>query len=114
MDVQVSSGTVYFLLEGIPHVIQARFFSIFHVNFDHVEAPWQIAGAEALEPGICAAFDQGLFWLIHGIQRPDFASFAPRFDFHEEQQFPIACDDVDFAFFGSPEIPREDPGTFRA
>lgn len=94
-----------FVLERIPHVIQTRFFSLFHVNFDHVVAPWQIAGAELLEPGIRSAFDQELFGFVDGIQRPDFGAFAPCFDFHEEQQFLIPGDDIHFAFSRSPKIP---------
>lgn len=73
-----------FSLERIPHVIQARFFPFFHVNLDHIEAPWQIASAELFEPGIRAALDQDLFGFVDGIQRPDFGAFPPRFDFHEE------------------------------
>ncbi len=40
-------------------------------DFDDVEAPWQVAGAELLEPGVGAAFDERLFGSAHGVERAD-------------------------------------------
>jgi len=103
-----------FSLECVSYVIQTRFFPLFHINFDHVEAPWQIASAELLEPSICAAFDEDFFRLIHGIQRSDFSAFLSRFDFHKKQKFSIPRDDIHLTFSGTPKIPREDPVAFGA
>lgn len=75
-------------------MIDARFFPILDENLDHIEAPWQIPGAEAAEPGVCSALDQFLFGSIHGIQRPDFCGVYPCFYFYEEQEFAAAGDDV--------------------
>lgn len=37
-------------LKGILHVVDQRLFAFLHAYFDDVEAPRQIAGAQALEP----------------------------------------------------------------
>ncbi len=91
-------------LKCVLHVIDPRFFTLLDVNFDHIEAPWQIAVAKLLQPGVSPALDQALFFAIHGIQRADFAPFAAGFHLDEKQQFAIACDDINLAAFGSCEI----------
>ncbi len=89
-------------------MIDAWFRTIFDMDFDHVEAPWQVAGAEALEPGVRAAFDERLLGFVHRVEWADFSALAAGFHFHEEQEFPMPGDDVHFAAAPGLEVPGED------
>ena len=100
--------------ERIPHVVDARRFALFQPDFDHIESPWQLAGAEALEPGVGAALDERLLWFVHRIERADFRVLAAGFHFHKEQEFSIAGDTVHLAAAPTLEVPGENPAAMRA
>lgn len=97
------------MLESIPDVVDSRDFPIRDEDFDHIEAPRQLAGSEAFEPGIGAAFDQALLFLVHRVQRADLRVFVAGFHLDEQQEFPVPGDDVHLAAVRAFEIPLEDP-----
>lgn len=97
------------MLERIPDVVHARDFMIGDQDFDHIEAPWQLAGSNAFEPGIGTAFDQPLFFTVHGVEGADFCPFMAGFHFDKKQEFVVACDDVHLSSARAFEIPLEDP-----
>ena len=102
------------MLESVFHMIDARFLAVFRVNLDHIEAPRQVTGAELLEPGVCAAFDECLLGLVYRIQRPDSGTLLPGFYFYKQEQAVVSCDDVHFAFARPSKIPSQDPASFGA
>ena len=95
------------MLERVAHAVDPRFLALFYIDFDHIEAPWQVAGSEAFEPGVRSAFDECLFGLVHGIQRADRGALAAGFYFDKKQELSIPRDDVHFAAAGASEVSRQ-------
>lgn len=95
-------------LERVLDVIDPGLLPFCHADFDHVEAPGEVAGPQAFEPRIRPSLDQSLFFLPHRIESPDPAALAAGFDFDEKQQFSVAGDDVDLATPWPPVVSGED------
>lgn len=89
-------------------MVDLRYFAFFDQDFDHIEAPWEIACFEQLEPGIGAALDELLLGFVDRIEWADSGIAAPGFDFHEEQQAILPCNDVHFAAAWAFEISFQD------
>ncbi len=95
-------------------MIDLRPVSIFHAHLDDVEAPWQIPGAEPLEPVIRSALDQALLVFSNRVEAADFSVSPAGFYFDEEQQLVMPGDDVHLAAVRSPEISGENLAALRA
>jgi len=89
-------------------VIDPWFLPIRQIDLHHIEAPGDIPVAEAPQPIVRTAFDQPLLFLVHGIQWADGTALPPGLDLDEEQQLPIAGDDVHLATTRSTEVPVKD------
>lgn len=102
------------MLERVLHMIDLRSLSIFDAHLDDVEAPWQIPGAQSLEPVIRSALDQPLFVLSDCIEAADFSAFLTGFHFDEKQQLVMPGDDVHLATMRAAEIFSENLAAMRA
>jgi len=89
-------------------------FAVFHVYFNDVEAPGELAGAEQPEPRIGTALDEGLFLLGHSVETPDFGTFPAGFHFNEKQELVVSGDDIDLASTGAFVISSKYPAALRA
>lgn len=105
---QVSSVFGHAVLERVFDLIDLRRFAFFQQDFDDIESPWQAACAQFPEPGIRASLDQGDFFLINRIKRPDFGVSASGFDFDKQQQLAVSGNDINFAAPWAAEIGGED------
>ncbi len=99
------------MLERIPDVVDARDFPVCDQDFDHIEAPWELAGSEAFEPCIGTAFDEPLLLTVHRVERADFCLLVAGFHFDKKEEFSVAGDDIHLAAVRTFEIPLEDPAT---
>ena len=95
-------------------MIDFREFAGGKLDLDDIEAPWEIARSQGFEPGIGTAFDERLLFLSHGVEAADLAVPAAGFDFDEQEQFPVASDDVHLALARAAEISGKDGAAIRA
>ena len=95
-------------------MVDDRLLTILQGDFDDVETPWQVAGSEALEPGIGTAFDEFLFVAVHCVQAADSAARTAGFHFYEQQQLAVSGDDINLATVWTAEISREDAASLAA
>lgn len=95
-------------------MIDPRFVAILDAHLDDVEAPWQIPGAQSLEPVIRSALDQSLFVFSNRIEAANPAAFPAGFHFDEEQQLVMPGDDVHLASTRATEISGENLAALRA
>lgn len=95
-------------------MIDLRSLSIFDAHLDDVEAPWQIPGAQSLEPVVRSALDQSLFVFSNSIEAADFAAGLAGFYFDEKQQLVMPGDDVHLASMRAAEIFSENLAALRA
>jgi len=67
------------------------------IDFDDIEAPREVAGAEPFEPVVGPALDEALLGLVHRMQGADLGVFLAGFDFDEQEHTAFAGDDIDLA-----------------
>lgn len=72
-----------FLSEGVLDPVHARWLAVFDGNFDHIEAPRDLAGAQKPQPFIRAPLDESPFARVHGVETADFRPHAAGFHLHE-------------------------------
>jgi len=111
---QVSSDSSSVVLEGIFDLVDLRRLAFIKQDLNDIKSPRQAACAQLSEPRICASFNQGDFFLIHGIEWPDFGVAASGFDFDKQQQLALSGYNIDFAAPRSAEIGGEDPAALTA
>ena len=86
-----------------------RFFAFAKDDLNHVEAPWEVPGAEQPEPFVGPTMHELLFPGVDGLKGAAESFTATGFDFHKGEGSPVAGHDVDFSTPRSPEVPVEDP-----
>ena len=112
MGAEWEAGKVRFwMLESVPHMVDARSFTIRDLNFDHVEAPWDLTCAQLTEPRIGTSLNELLLAAVDGVERTDLRARLPRFDLHEEEELFLPGDDVDFPSSWAAVISGEDLAT---